>query len=628
VTLPPLRAVTLPPGLQAGDQYRLVFVTTNETYGWKGAAAGAFTNFTQYHDFAASEAASGPALNALGTTWKAVVATRTPSSNARANTETDPAANGTGVPIYNLAGQPVALDNADLWDGSILNPINVTQLGTGPTPQRNGQYLVWTGITDDAGNGNGDWSLITPSGNYINAGCATNVNLNWARGMGGSEFKSDLMPIYVMSGILAYPASLTNCDMQSFNWGSYNGVINGTNISLTVPFGTSVTNLNPACTAAAYASISPVSGSARNFSSPLLYTVTAADGVTTKTYLVTVTVAAPSTNCDLLSLNWGAASGSFNGTNITLLVPPGTDVTALNPTCAISPFATSAPLSGTANDFTSPVNYTITAQDGISRKTYQVTARFALSVSVASSSDDAEEAASGSVSLTSSDLELVNDGTAGDQKIGVRFAGLNIPPGWLVASAIIQFTADETQSETTSLTIRAQAADNAPTFSTTNWGISTRPVTSSSVSWQPPAWNTVGEAGPAQQTPDLAALLQEVVNRPGWLEGNAVAFILTGTGHRTADSFDKAGGTPARLIVTFQRPAPPPAVLGIERAGSGALALTWPASHMVFTLYTTTNLPTSNWVRVMADRVLSNGVWILPLGRATNGQRFYRLQTP
>ena len=74
--------------------------------------------------------------------------------------------------------------------------------------------------------------------------------------------------------------------------------------------------------------------------------------------------------------------------------------------------------------------------------------------------------------------------------------------------------------------------------------------------WQPVAWNTVGEIAAAQQTPNLAAVVQEIVSRPGWVSGNALAFLIDGTGHRTAESFDKSGGTRAALTVTF-RTTPP-----------------------------------------------------------------------
>ena len=51
-----------------------------------------------------------------------------------------------------------------------------------------------------------------------------------------------------------------------------------------------------------------------------------------------------------------------------------------------------------------------------------------LDVQVSAGSDDAEERASGSVSLGSSDLELVFDG-GGDQTVGMRFSGVGIPQG-------------------------------------------------------------------------------------------------------------------------------------------------------------------------------------------------------
>ena len=70
-------------------------------------------------------------------------------------------------------------------------------------------------------------------------------------------------------------------------------VISGNLITLSVPHGTDITNLVPAITFDG-ASISPESGVAQNFSTPVRYVVTAADD-TTRTYTVTVTVS--STGC-------------------------------------------------------------------------------------------------------------------------------------------------------------------------------------------------------------------------------------------------------------------------------------------------------------------------------------------
>jgi len=169
---------------------------------------------------------------------------------------------------------------------------------------------------------------------------------------------------------------------------------------------------------------------------------------------------------------------------------------------------------------------------------------------VGASADDAEEAASGSVGLTSSDLELVADGST--QTVGVRFANLGIPAGATITKAYIQFSTDETQSGATSLILKGQAADNAAAFTTASTNVSSRPRTGASVSWVPPAWTTIGQAGPGQRTPELAPVVQEIVGRPGWASNNALALIVTGTGHRTAKAFNGSSTEAPLLHVEYR----------------------------------------------------------------------------
>jgi hypothetical protein len=178
---------------------------------------------------------------------------------------------------------------------------------------------------------------------------------------------------------------------------------------------------------------------------------------------------------------------------------------------------------------------------------------YTVSSIVNSSANDAEQSASGPVNLTSTDLELVNDAAtgAGDQIIGVRFENVFVPPGAMIASANIQFSTDEVQNEPTTLTLHAQAADNPLIFATAANNISARPLTGASVTWSPLPWDNLNERGPLQRTPDLSALVHEVVTPPGWSNGNAMAFIISGSGHRTAESFDKPGGLPASLSVSY-----------------------------------------------------------------------------
>ena len=66
----------------------------------------------------------------------------------------------------------------------------------------------------------------------------------------------------------------------------------------------------------------------------------------------------------------------ITGTNIAVEVASGTDVTLLSPTIVVSEGATVAPTSGTAKDFTNPVEYVVTAEGGAT-KTYTVTVTLA-----------------------------------------------------------------------------------------------------------------------------------------------------------------------------------------------------------------------------------------------------------
>ncbi len=162
----------------------------------------------------------------------------------------------------------------------------------------------------------------------------------------------------------------TACDMLTYGT---NGVISGTNVSLTVPYGTDLATLAPSYTLSPSAT---AVGPTPNFATanPANYTVTAQDSTTTKTYSVTITVAPVSAACDILSFVFpGQLDTVISGTNISVTVPVSTDVTALTPTYTTSAFAIGSPVSGTSRNFTTAQNYTITAQNGSATKTYTVT---------------------------------------------------------------------------------------------------------------------------------------------------------------------------------------------------------------------------------------------------------------
>jgi hypothetical protein len=59
------------------------------------------------------------------------------------------------------------------------------------------------------------------------------------------------------------------------------------------------------------------------------------------------------------------------------------------------------------------------------------------------------------------------------------------------------------------------------------------------------------------QTPDLKTIVQEIVDRGTWQSGNAMSFIITGTGHRTAVSYEGQTGYAPLLHVTYTEAASP-----------------------------------------------------------------------
>ncbi|TXK84853.1 S-layer homology domain-containing protein, partial [Paenibacillus sp. N3.4] len=229
-------------------------------------------------------------------------------------------------------------------------------------------------------------------------------------------------------------------DLTAFSFEGFSpavvGTINGTNIALTVPHGTSVTSLVATFTSSAGSTVkvgstAQVSGTTSNdFTSPVTYTVTAQDG-TTKSYTVTVTITASSAK-DLTAFSFEglqpAVTGTINGTNIALTVPHGTFVTALVATFTSSAgstvkVGTTTQVSGTtANDFTSPVTYTVTAQDGTT-KSYTVTVTVA-----ANSAKD----------LSTFSFEGLSPAVVGTIN-GTNIA-LTVPPGTSVTSLVATFT--------------------------------------------------------------------------------------------------------------------------------------------------------------------------------------------
>lgn len=106
---------------------------------------------------------------------------------------------------------------------------------------------------------------------------------------------------------------------------------------------------------------------------------------------------------------------------------------------------------------------------------------------------------------------------------GLRFQDVAIPQGATITRAQLDFTAAAASSTSMKYDIRGENAANAAAFTTAANNIGSRPRTTNSVGWTlTESW----EANTRYQSPDIAPVIQEIVNRGDWCGGNALGLIL------------------------------------------------------------------------------------------------------
>jgi outer membrane biosynthesis protein TonB len=144
--------------------------------------------------------------------------------------------------------------------------------------------------------------------------------------------------------------------------------------------------------------------------------------------------------------------------------------------------------------------------------------------------------------VSSSDLELGYDPSHAEQLVGIRFTGLGVPAGARIAFAQVIFTADGGSDGLLHLTIEAERAPAAAGFAEDETAVpseslSSRDRTSASLRW------TLDEPWRGDEryaTPDLSAIVQEVVDLPGWGEDGSLVLLFAaeepGTTYRRAVS--------------------------------------------------------------------------------------------
>jgi peptidoglycan/xylan/chitin deacetylase (PgdA/CDA1 family) len=143
-----------------------------------------------------------------------------------------------------------------------------------------------------------------------------------------------------------------------------------------------------------------------------------------------------------------------------------------------------------------------------------------LQVTIQLSSDDAYEA--GGQVNTSAPITVAGlEGTT-IYRAGYRFASVGLPKSARVTSARLKLAYNWASVAEVNTLLYGEAEDSSATFSATASNISGRTRTTSSVLWNAMPITTWGAV---LASPDITAIVQEIVARPQWLSGNPITIL-------------------------------------------------------------------------------------------------------
>jgi hypothetical protein len=164
------------------------------------------------------------------------------------------------------------------------------------------------------------------------------------------------------------------------------------------------------------------------------------------------------------------------------------------------------------------------------------------------------------------DTSTFHNGTAGGSPIAflylgptvsphnafIRFPNITIPQGTTILTATLTLTGASEVEATGDVIIFACDEDNSGQMSSAA-DAAGRAQTTANVPW------TTGGCflNTPQESPDIAAVIQEVIDRAGWESGNALQLLVIDDGLSadiSFDGFDSVGTNYAVLEVTYDAP--------------------------------------------------------------------------
>jgi len=138
------------------------------------------------------------------------------------------------------------------------------------------------------------------------------------------------------------------------------------------------------------------------------------------------------------------------------------------------------------------------------------------------------ESNTGTIDISSNPLGTVD---AVDEWYAFRFQNVTIAPGSTINTAVLSVVCGGNTTDEPLHLFYGHDHDNAPVLTTGANDISARTKTTATVLWNNTDLGAPGTFSP----PDMAAIVQEIIDRPGWASGNAIVIFCNGNADGTRD---------------------------------------------------------------------------------------------
>jgi len=140
----------------------------------------------------------------------------------------------------------------------------------------------------------------------------------------------------------------------------------------------------------------------------------------------------------------------------------------------------------------------------------------------------------------------------GDREVGLRFPGVNVPKGAVITSAVLKLAInrDNKDDNTSIVAIYGEAVADSEDFEENRTVVGRTRTSASSSAWnipRSPSGTTI------YTSPDISAVIDEVVNGTGWVEGNPITLLLTGDSGRRELLGNTAGADRPELVITYEK---------------------------------------------------------------------------